>query len=87
MLTTKEFAERVNVPYTTVMGWIKDERIPGAYFDSTVPRGGIWYVPETAVDLFSEPERRPHRGRPPKPKPEATERPKRKRGRKPKGEA
>ncbi|MGH9830083.1 MAG: hypothetical protein ACREDR_43280 [Blastocatellia bacterium] len=63
MLTTKEFAKEVNAAYTTVMGWLKDGRIPGAVFDDKIPRGGIWWIPAKAVEQFKQAERR--RGRPP----------------------
>lgn len=66
MLTTKEFASEVNAPYTTVMGWLKDNRIPGAMFDNSNPRGGVWYIPETAIKIFKPEENRPRRGRPKK---------------------
>jgi predicted site-specific integrase-resolvase len=62
MLTTKEFAQQVNAAYTTVMGWLKDGRIPGAIFDDSIPRGGIWYIPRVAVEKFKQESRT--RGRP-----------------------
>ena len=68
MLTTKEFAQEVSAPYTTVMGWLKDGRIPEAQFDDTSPRGGVWFIPRSAVARFKNPETRPQKGRPPKPK-------------------
>ena len=70
MLTTKEFAQEVNAPYTTVMGWLKDGRIPEARFDDTNPRGGVWFIPRSAVARFVSPETRPQKGRPAKPTPE-----------------
>jgi excisionase family DNA binding protein len=66
MLTTKEFAAEVNAPYTTVMQWIKDNRIPEAMFDDTVPRGGVWYIPQAVVKRFLNEASRPRRGRPKK---------------------
>jgi hypothetical protein len=62
MLTTKEFALAVNAAYTTVMGWLRDGRIPGAVFDDSIPRGGVWYIPQSAVEKFKQETRK--RGRP-----------------------
>jgi hypothetical protein len=62
MLTAREFAEAVNAAYTTVMGWLKDKAIPGAIFDDSSPRGGVWFIPESAVDKFKQDSR--SRGRP-----------------------
>jgi excisionase family DNA binding protein len=70
MLTTKEFAEQVNAPYTTVMGWIRDGRIPEASYDDSHPRGAVWLIPPSAVGRFKNPETKPKKGRPPKPKAE-----------------
>jgi hypothetical protein len=62
MLSTKEFAEAVDVAYTTVMGWLRARQIPGAWFDESIPRGGVWWIPEAAVVRFKKAKR--GRGRP-----------------------
>ncbi|HKV41356.1 MAG TPA: hypothetical protein VJX67_19275 [Blastocatellia bacterium] len=67
MLTTKEFAEEVHAAYPTVMGWLRRGMIPGAVFDDTIPRGGIWRIPADAVSQFRKEGR--HRGRPRTPRP------------------
>jgi len=64
MLTTKEFAAEVDASYQTVMGWLRDGRIPEAVFDDSIPRGGIWLIPRGAVARFKSLETRPRRGRP-----------------------
>ncbi|MGH9765447.1 MAG: hypothetical protein ACREDR_20755 [Blastocatellia bacterium] len=66
MLTTKEFADQVGAPYTTVMGWLREGRIRGAVLDKSSPRGGVWWIPKSAVAKFNDPETRPRRGRPKK---------------------
>lgn len=63
MLRTKEFAQQVGAPYPTVMGWLREGRIPGAIFDTSSPRGGAWWIPKSAVSKFTDPATRPHRGR------------------------
>jgi len=63
MLKTTEFAQAVGAPYATVMGWLREGRISGAVFDTSGPRGGIWWVPRSAIAKFKDPETRPHRGR------------------------
>ncbi|MCI0485023.1 MAG: helix-turn-helix domain-containing protein [Blastocatellia bacterium] len=65
-MTTKQFADEVDAPYTTVMGWLRDGRIPEAEFDDSHPRGRIWYIPRSAVARFKNPETKPRKGRPPK---------------------
>jgi hypothetical protein len=67
MLSTKEFAQEVNAPYPTVMGWLREGRIRGAVFDDSLPRGGVWWIPRSAIASFKNPETRPRRGRPKKP--------------------
>ena len=68
MLTTKEFAQEVSAPYTTVMGWLRDGRIPEAEFDDSHPRGRVWFIPRSVVARFINAETRPRKGRPRKPK-------------------
>lgn len=68
MLTTKQFADEVGAPYTTVMGWIRDGRIPEAAYDDSHPRGAVWLIPQSVVGRFKDPETKPKKGRPPKPK-------------------
>jgi excisionase family DNA binding protein len=66
MLTTKEFATELGVKYPTVMGWLREGRLPEAEFDDSNPRGGVWYIPRSALIRFKNEETRPRRGRPSK---------------------
>jgi hypothetical protein len=47
LVTPIEFAEIHDVAYTTVMYWLKNDRIPGAKKLDT-PRGPYWMVPDDA---------------------------------------
>jgi hypothetical protein len=64
MLTTQQVATELNVPYSTIMLWLKQGRFPGAERDDTNPRGPVWLVPRSALDKVVTPKR----GRPGKPK-------------------
>jgi hypothetical protein len=45
LVTPKEYAEKNSVAYTTVMYWLKMDRVPGAVKHET-PRGAYWELPE-----------------------------------------
>lgn len=66
MLTTQQVANELNVPYSTVMLWLKQGRFPGAERNDENPRGPVWLVPRSALDKVQLPKR----GRPAKPKTE-----------------
>jgi excisionase family DNA binding protein len=48
MLTTKEVAERIGVKYTTVMLWLRENKLPGAVKEPS-PRGEYWLIPEASI--------------------------------------
>lgn len=58
MITTKELAEAVKAPYSTVMRWIQKGKVPGAKLVEE-SRGPVWYIPRAAVKRF-EPSTRDH---------------------------
>lgn len=66
-MTTTQFAKELGVPYQTVMGWLRDGRIPEAEPDDSNPRGRVWWIPANLVARFSDPETKPQKGRPQKP--------------------
>lgn len=43
MVTPKEYAERIEAPYQTVMSWLRRNLIPGASRRS-LPSGGWYYL-------------------------------------------
>ena len=59
-LTTRQVAERLEVAYTTVMGWIERGLIPVEEREES--RGKIYLVPAAALKDFKKPQA----GRPPK---------------------
>jgi hypothetical protein len=42
MLTPRQYAATVGVAYTTVMYWLKEEKLPGAVKEP-LPYGGYYY--------------------------------------------
>ena len=63
MITTREFAELIGRPYSTVVAWLREGRVPGAKaFKET--SGTVYRVPRSAVETFKDGG--PRRGRPPK---------------------
>jgi len=48
MLTTKEVAERIGVKYTTVMLWLRENKLAGAVKEDS-PRGEYWLIPESSI--------------------------------------
>jgi excisionase family DNA binding protein len=67
-LTTRQVAERLEVAYTTVMGWIERGLIPVEEREES--RGKIYLVPTAALKDFKKPQA----GRPPKQEPAAATR-------------
>lgn len=61
MITAKQFAEAIQRPYTTVMGWLQAEIVPGAQLVET-PIGSYYQIPANVVETFEPPKR----GRPSK---------------------
>jgi len=74
MVPLKEFAEQVDIPYTTLIRWVKAGKVKGARFQpAPTAVGGYWLVPESAANNLP----RPRLGRPPKaPKGKALTKPK-----------
>jgi hypothetical protein len=62
-MTARELARRINVPHTTVMGWLQKGQVPGAKAEE-VGDFKVWVVPIEAAHTF--PQWRPKRGRPTK---------------------
>ncbi|MGH9829302.1 MAG: helix-turn-helix domain-containing protein [Blastocatellia bacterium] len=63
MITTREFAELIGRPYSTVVSWLRAGLVPGAKtFQET--SGTVYRVPRSAVEAFKGGG--PRRGRPPK---------------------
>ena len=62
MLTPRQYAERQRVAYTTVMNWLRQDKILGAVKHMT-PTGHYWEIPVKAT----KPKLLP--GRPPKSSP------------------
>jgi hypothetical protein len=54
----------LGVPYQTVMGWLREGRIPEAEADDSNPRGRVWWIPETVIERFKNPVTKPKKGRP-----------------------
>ena len=65
MLTTNDVVKQLDVPYQTVVSWLKRGLFPGAFQEDS-PRGPYWLIPAVAVEKFE----RPAMGRPPKPQAE-----------------
>lgn len=63
-VTTTQFAEMLGVPYQTVMGWLREGRIPEAEADDSNPRGRVWWIPGTVIERFKNPMTKPKKGRP-----------------------
>ena len=64
MITTREFAELIGRPYSTVVSWLRGGLVPGAKkFQET--SGTVYRVPRSAVEAFRS-GAAPRRGRPPK---------------------
>jgi len=48
-MTAVEFAKAMDYDYSTIMRWLKDERVPGARFVEVSGQFGVWQIPETAL--------------------------------------
>lgn len=59
-MTAREFARRLNIPYTTVAGWLQKGQVPGAEAQ-VVGTFKVWMIPVEVLKDFE----RPKRGRPP----------------------
>lgn len=54
-LTAREFAQRRNVHYLTVMRWLQNEMIEGVKRVET-PSGHYYLIPQSAVKGFESPQ-------------------------------
>jgi len=61
-MTAKEFAEKINKPYTTVLRWLREGWVPGATPHTIRGVLTFWMIPPSAVKKFKP----PLRGRPSK---------------------
>jgi len=50
-MTVKEFAEAMDVTYTTVIRWLKFGIVPGAYTEEVFPGMDVWRIPQQAVSM------------------------------------
>jgi len=48
MLSTREVAERIGVKYSTVMLWLRENKLAGAVKEMS-PRGAYWLIPESSI--------------------------------------
>jgi hypothetical protein len=65
MLTARQFADALEKPYPTVMGWLQNGKVPGAQLVET-PIGSYYEIPADILEGFEPPKR----GRPGKAAPE-----------------
>ena len=56
MLTARQFAQAVNKPYPTVMGWLQNGKVPGAQLIETLI-GSYYEIPADIVAGFEPPKR------------------------------
>lgn len=49
VVTTAEFADELGVTRETVVRWIRERQIPGAF-----RRGGRWHIPAGEAEAFAE---------------------------------
>ena len=60
-MTAVAFAEAMDVDYTTVMRWLRNQLVPGAKQIEPIPGMTIWQIPEDALQL-ERPKSGPKRG-------------------------
>jgi len=58
-MTAKEFAEKMDVTYTTIIRWLRLGLVPGAYAEEVLPGMQIWRIPHEAIHM-----QRPRAGAP-----------------------
>jgi hypothetical protein len=56
MLTARQFAEALQRPYPTVMGWLQTGKVPGAQLVDS-PIGSYYEIPADIVVTFEAPKR------------------------------
>jgi hypothetical protein len=60
-MTSRQFAEKMNVDYRTALNWLKAGRVPGAKRKSSLA-GTFWEIPETALSM-ERPKPGPKKGK------------------------
>ncbi len=60
-MTVKEFAEKMDVTYTTAIRWLNRNLVPGAYREELLPGLAIWRIPAEALSM-KPPKSGPVRG-------------------------
>lgn len=50
-MTVKEFAEKMDRSYETIIRWLSRGAVPGAYVEELTPTIRIWRIPESALQM------------------------------------
>lgn len=50
-MTVREFAERMGRTYETIIRWLAQDMVPGAYREEITPTLSIWRIPESALQM------------------------------------
>jgi hypothetical protein len=50
-MTVREFAEAMDVTYTTAIRWLKLSIVPGAYTEEVFPGMPVWRIPKDALQM------------------------------------
>lgn len=50
-MTVKEFAEKMDRSYETIIRWLARGAVPGAYIEELTPTIKIWRIPESALKM------------------------------------
>ena len=50
-MTVKEFAEKMDRSYETIIRWLSRGAAPGAYIEKLKPTIRIWRIPESALQM------------------------------------
>jgi hypothetical protein len=77
MFTARQFAEAINRPYPTVMGWLQKQIVPGARLVES-PIGSYYEIPAEITKTFVPPKP----GRPLKEQPATKAKPSKKKAKK-----
>ncbi|MGH9838044.1 MAG: hypothetical protein ACREEM_04595 [Blastocatellia bacterium] len=54
MLTARQFSERAQVSYPTVLKWLREGLIPDAKLNEKTPLGTYWEIPATSVGKIAK---------------------------------
>ena len=50
-MTVKQFAEKMDRSYETIIRWLSRGAVPGAYVEELTPTIRIWRIPESALQM------------------------------------